>query len=215
MSSSRRLISRRGRTSRTSFRLLSRTTWAGCRATRFSARCFNEYSNNALWHEWIPQHRTLADAELWLNTCEERDDLVRYRQFTAYVQWVAWRQWGDVREYADTKGVRLIGDIPFGISRYSADVWSEHEAFRPDVVGWRTRGTVLQRRGISPALGPELGHSALRLADASRAKLCVVAAADHGDEPDFSRLPDRSRARLFSHLQLPVDAATEWTSMRS
>jgi 4-alpha-glucanotransferase len=89
----------------------------------------NEYSNNALWHEWIPQHRTLADAELWLSTSEDREELVRYRQFTAYVQWVAWRQWGEVRAFADSKGVRMIGDIPFGISRYSADVWSEHELF--------------------------------------------------------------------------------------
>jgi 4-alpha-glucanotransferase len=89
----------------------------------------NEYSNNALWHEWIPQHQTLADAEVWLNTAAEREELVRYRQFTAYVQWIAWRQWGEVRVLADEKRVRLVGDIPFGVSRYSADVWSEHELF--------------------------------------------------------------------------------------
>ncbi|MEI9999529.1 MAG: 4-alpha-glucanotransferase [Verrucomicrobiota bacterium] len=89
----------------------------------------NEYSNNALWHEWIPEHQTLAEAEVWLATAPDKEELVRYRQFTAYVQWVAWRQWADVRTYADQKRVRLIGDIPFGISRYSADVWSEHELF--------------------------------------------------------------------------------------
>jgi 4-alpha-glucanotransferase len=89
----------------------------------------NEYSNNSFWHEWIPEHQTLADAELWLNTAKDREELVRYRQFTAYVQWIAWRQWAEVREWADEKKVRLIGDIPFGVSRYSADVWSEHELF--------------------------------------------------------------------------------------
>jgi 4-alpha-glucanotransferase len=89
----------------------------------------NEYSNNALWHEWIPQHQTLADAEIWLATTPDKEELVRYRQFTAYVQWIAWRQWADVRAFADEKRVRLVGDIPFGISRYSADVWSEHELF--------------------------------------------------------------------------------------
>jgi 4-alpha-glucanotransferase len=89
----------------------------------------NEYSNNSFWHEWIPEHQTLADAELWLNTAKDREELVRYRQFTAYVQWIAWRQWADVRTWADEKKVRLIGDIPFGVSRYSADVWSEHELF--------------------------------------------------------------------------------------
>ncbi len=89
----------------------------------------NEYSNNALWHEWIPEHQTLADAETWLTTAADRDELVRYRQFTAYVQWIAWRQWADVRAWADRNKVRLIGDIPFGVSRYSADVWAEHELF--------------------------------------------------------------------------------------
>ena len=89
----------------------------------------NEYSNNALWHEWIPEHQTLADAEVWLTTAADREELIRYRQFTAYVQWIAWRQWADVRALADENKVRLIGDIPFGISRYSADVWAEHELF--------------------------------------------------------------------------------------
>jgi 4-alpha-glucanotransferase len=54
---------------------------------------------------------------------------VRYRQFTAYVQWIAWRQWLDVRAWADQKGVRLVGDMPFGVSRYGADVWSERDLF--------------------------------------------------------------------------------------
>ena len=89
----------------------------------------NEYSNNALWHEWIPEHQTLADAEIWLTAAADREELIRYRQFTAYVQWIAWRQWGDVRAWADQHKVKLIGDIPFGVSRYSADVWAEHELF--------------------------------------------------------------------------------------
>jgi len=89
----------------------------------------NEYSNNALWHEWIPEHQTLADAETWLTTAADREELIRYRQFTAYVQWIAWRQWGEVRALADENKVRLLGDIPFGVSRYSADVWAEHELF--------------------------------------------------------------------------------------
>jgi len=89
----------------------------------------NVYNSNALWHEWIPEHQNLIAAETWLTTAADREELVRYRQFTAYVQWIAWRQWADVRDWADQNRVRLIGDIPFGISRYSADVWSERELF--------------------------------------------------------------------------------------
>jgi 4-alpha-glucanotransferase len=89
----------------------------------------NEYNRNALWHEWIPEHQNLIAAETWLATAEEREELVRYRQFTAFVQWVCWKQWAAVRAYADEHKVKLIGDIPFGVSRYSADVWSERELF--------------------------------------------------------------------------------------
>jgi 4-alpha-glucanotransferase len=89
----------------------------------------NEYNNNPLWHQWAPEHQTLVGAETWLTTAEDRDELIRYRQFTAYVQWIAWRQWLDVRAWADRHRVRLIGDIPFGVSRYGADVWSERDLF--------------------------------------------------------------------------------------
>ncbi|MCE0484193.1 MAG: 4-alpha-glucanotransferase [Methylacidiphilales bacterium] len=88
----------------------------------------NEYSS-AVWPDWIAGHQGLVAAETWLATSPDRDELVRYRQFTAYVQWIAWRQWLGVRKWADEKKVRLIGDIPFGVSRYSADVWSERELF--------------------------------------------------------------------------------------
>jgi 4-alpha-glucanotransferase len=95
----------------------------------------NEYGGNALWHDWAPEHQDLAKAEIWLATCVDKEELVRYRQFTAYVQWVAWRQWEGVRHWADQNDVRLIGDIPFGVSRYSADVWSERELFDLDWSG--------------------------------------------------------------------------------
>ncbi len=89
----------------------------------------NEYGDNALWHQWAPEHQDLEKAEMWLASCPDKDELVRYRQFTAYVQWVAWRQWSGVRAWADEKGVRLVGDIPFGVSKFSADVWCERHLF--------------------------------------------------------------------------------------
>jgi 4-alpha-glucanotransferase len=95
----------------------------------------NEYGDNALWQQWAPEHQDLEKAETWLATCADKDELVRYRQFTAYVQWIAWRQWSKVRAWADEKSVKLIGDIPFGVSRYSADVWSERDIFDLDWSG--------------------------------------------------------------------------------
>lgn len=89
----------------------------------------NEYQGDALWPAWAPPHRDPQDAENDLANAAEAPELERYRQFTAFVQWLAWRQWTEVRTWADALGVRLIGDIPFGISRYSADVWTERSLF--------------------------------------------------------------------------------------
>ena len=40
------------------------------------------------------------------------------------------RQWKKLHEYASSKNVKLIGDIPFYVSMDSADVWAHPEVFR-------------------------------------------------------------------------------------
>lgn len=56
-------------------------------------------------------------------------------QFFKYVQWVAFDQWGAMRAYAEEKGIALMGDIPFGVSLYSADVYSHRDQFALDWSG--------------------------------------------------------------------------------
>jgi 4-alpha-glucanotransferase len=49
--------------------------------------------------------------------------------FFSYVQWVALTQWQTVRSEFDKLGMALMGDIPVGVSLYSADVWAEPDIF--------------------------------------------------------------------------------------
>ena len=53
--------------------------------------------------------------------------------FFAWVQWLCFRQWRSVRKHADVRGVKLMGDIPIGVSWYSADVFFCQEDFD---LGW-------------------------------------------------------------------------------
>lgn len=92
----------------------------------------HEYDNNAHWEQWRPEHHTPADAEAWLNTHPERERLDSLRRALAYIQWVAQRQWQEVRAYADTKGVRLMGEMSFGVSRNGVDAWCHPELFDRD-----------------------------------------------------------------------------------
>ncbi len=94
-----------------------------------------EHGGNASWPTWEPELRSPETAESWLAAAPDLERLARYRDFCAYVQWVAFSQWTDVRSFADSVGVRLMGDIPFGVSRYSADVWSQTELFELDWSG--------------------------------------------------------------------------------
>ena len=56
-------------------------------------------------------------------------DRARQHQFRQYLFFSAW---GQVKEYANAKGVRLIGDIPIFVSSDSSDVWANPEIFLLD-----------------------------------------------------------------------------------
>jgi 4-alpha-glucanotransferase len=55
--------------------------------------------------------------------------------YFAWVQWLCFHQWREVKKHADSKGVKLMGDIPIGVSRYSADVFFNREDFDLDWCG--------------------------------------------------------------------------------
>lgn len=89
----------------------------------------HEYDGNAHWEQWRPEHHSPDSAGNWLDSHPERERLEALRRGFAFVQWVAWRQWSDVRRYADERGILLMGEMSFGVSRSSADVWLHPELF--------------------------------------------------------------------------------------
>jgi 4-alpha-glucanotransferase len=88
-----------------------------------------EHNGDPCWTKWDKQLDTVAGAEKWLAKHADKKRLEETRSFWQYVQWVAYTQWDAVKKHAVSKGVRLMGDIPFGVSRYSADVWSNQNLF--------------------------------------------------------------------------------------
>lgn len=88
-----------------------------------------EYDVNPHWEQWQPQHHSLSKAESWLQRYEDRERLETLRRGLAFIQWVAHKQWIAVRAHADAKGVLLMGEMSFGVSKSSADVWCHPELF--------------------------------------------------------------------------------------
>lgn len=79
---------------------------------------------NDNWESWPHDHQSPQRARKKLGS--QLDEL---RRFYAFVQYVAHQQWQDVRRHAERRGVALMGDIPFGVSRTSADVWANRDLF--------------------------------------------------------------------------------------
>ncbi|MBI5684783.1 MAG: 4-alpha-glucanotransferase [Verrucomicrobia bacterium] len=90
----------------------------------------------AIWFEWEPELIERRPAAL-ARAGESLRDSVRQHEFR---QFLFFRQWRALKDYANARGVKLIGDIPIFVSGDSADVWSRPGEFllderrRPKVV---------------------------------------------------------------------------------
>lgn len=80
---------------------------------------------------WPRRQRTFASAGRWLASASPavRRKICAARDFFAYVQWIACGQWTTLKAYAGRRRVALVGDVPVGVSIYSADVFAQPEIF--------------------------------------------------------------------------------------
>jgi 4-alpha-glucanotransferase len=80
------------------------------------------------WYEWP---RAVRDRELGeLKTLSIK--LAKRTLRSKFLQYVFFKQWQSLREYANQKKIKIIGDIPIYPSLDSADAWSHPELFKLD-----------------------------------------------------------------------------------
>jgi len=89
------------------------------------------------WDLWPLRLRTPQGARRFMADCRKQDAAaIDYRLgYFAFVQWLCHRQWRGLRAHADARGVKLMGDIPIGIARHSADVFFHRDQFHLDWCG--------------------------------------------------------------------------------
>ena len=89
------------------------------------------------WDQWPDEQRTTQSARTWLarQPPERQKEHSEREDFFRYVQWIAHGQWSSAKLYAESKGIALMGDIPFGVSYYSADVFTRPDQFALDWCG--------------------------------------------------------------------------------
>ena len=107
----------------------SNADWLPNYATHRAIVSWHEESE--ISHQWPREHGSPTAVRVWVESLTPSSkrhirDLVR---FHSYVQWTAYTQWVSVRQHAENEGVAIIGDVPVGVSRHSADVWRDPEIF--------------------------------------------------------------------------------------
>jgi 4-alpha-glucanotransferase len=94
-----------------------------------------ENDGSEAWDKWPVEQQGVESARAWLEqqSSEKTREFHESEKFFRYVQWIAQQQWSDIKSYAEERGVAIMGDIPFGVSYYSADVFSRPNEF---VLDW-------------------------------------------------------------------------------
>ncbi len=77
------------------------------------------------WEDDIRRKQPEA-VKVWGKKCKGRVNYYKMLQYLFY------RQWRNLKNYANGKGVKIIGDIPIYVAADSADVWSNPEQFMLD-----------------------------------------------------------------------------------
>jgi len=93
--------------------------------------------DNAAWNRWPAQHQSMERARTWLHSLPQNQQaaITNRQNYFCYVQWIAHQQWREIKSYAEERGVALMGDIPFGVGYYSADVLARRDEFVLDWAG--------------------------------------------------------------------------------
>ncbi len=81
-----------------------------------------------VWNTW---DKKLVQRD-WNTIQEAFKELHTEIDFHRFLQFIFFRQWFKLKAYANSKGVRIIGDIPLYVSMDSVDVWANQDIFHLD-----------------------------------------------------------------------------------
>ena len=77
------------------------------------------------WWEWPFEfkHKKIDNIKSWIK--DKNNEILK----TKLIQWHLNNQWMEIKSFAKAKGITMVGDLPFYVSRDSADVWSNKSLF--------------------------------------------------------------------------------------
>lgn len=85
-------------------------------------------NGGAAWSEWKQELR-FRDEEAMNAVREEYAEEINFYKM---LQYLFFKQWWSLKEYANRRGIQIIGDVPIYVAGDSADVWANPEQFYLD-----------------------------------------------------------------------------------
>ena len=84
--------------------------------------------NGKTWSEWPKAFKHRQEKALGKIVQKFKNEILRVK----FLQYVFFRQWNALKEYANVRDIRIIGDIPIYVNFDSADVWRSPQVFKLD-----------------------------------------------------------------------------------
>ncbi len=108
-----------------------------------------EFHSGKLWTDWTEEiaFRQKGAIEKWKQKLDYRYNYHKFIQYTFY------KQWEKLKEYANSKGIEIIGDIPIFIAYDSSDLWAHKSLFSVD-----EKGKLITKAGVPPDYFSETGQ---------------------------------------------------------
>ena len=78
------------------------------------------------WYGWEDGVKYRDPDAIWHARRRFKEEIGFYN----FVQFLFFKQWNDLRNYAHSRGIRFIGDVPIYVPMDSVDVWANQEQFQ-------------------------------------------------------------------------------------
>jgi 4-alpha-glucanotransferase len=101
------------------------------------------------WQHWDEGLRLREPSAMGAFSAEHANTI----RFIKFQQFNFQRQWSELRQYANDRDIRIVGDIPIFVAEDSADVWSNQSQFKVDA-----HGKALVVAGVPPDPFSETGQ---------------------------------------------------------
>ena len=92
-------------------------------------RAVKDYFDNRPWNQWPDMSIRFREE----NAMKHYEHILQEEiAFYKYTQYLFFHQWSELKEYANNKGIQLLGDMPIYVAEDSSDTWANPEIFQLD-----------------------------------------------------------------------------------